>query len=101
MSDCPEWKRQLREWIREHPWCSVCGAHGVQKHHVTSRGKLRGKSDLEQDRENVAPVCPPCHTSVHSLGRPEFERRNNVDLRAIAVYVWQEAMKGYSFNDMD
>ena len=93
--------RLLREWIRTHPGCVACGSWGsVQKHHVKTRGSMRGMPQLEQDRNNIVPLCPSCHDKVHKMGRKEFELAYRIDLKDTARYVWRAAMKGSKY-DLD
>lgn len=44
--------------------CCLCGAHGVQVHHVTE-GKTFGKRD--RLHFCTIPVCPSCHTGTHGI----------------------------------
>ncbi|WP_333679902.1 HNH endonuclease [Dyella sp.] len=43
--------------------CSVCGAHGVQLHHI------RETLGMAQRASNwlVIPLCPSCHTGKHGI----------------------------------
>lgn len=43
--------------------CCVCGAHGVQVHHVREG---QGMSQRASDFLTV-PLCPPCHTGPNGI----------------------------------
>lgn len=88
----------LRLWVREHPGCVSCGKWGsVQKHHVKTRGSMRGQPRVDQDRENVVPLCVQCHDKVHKMGRKTFEKTFNIDLKIVAMWVWGSAMRGTEY----
>ena len=74
---------RYRAWIRTLP-CAVCGAeYGVEAAHTGADGGLRQKaSDY-----SCVPLCSDHHTaaadSYHRLGREEFARRHDVDLKSL------------------
>ena len=84
----PSWGRVRDNFIREHPFCAVCGgskdlvAHHIQPFHLFP--------DLELDTENLITLCESkkyginCHLFVGHLGN--FRRHNkNVVSDAIAL----------------
>ena len=73
----------FRAWIREHGRCVVCRSRNVDPHHVRSRGAGGG------DRENIVPLCRLHHDEVGRLGRPSFEAKYRVELRAVAGLTWR------------
>jgi hypothetical protein len=66
------------EWVREMPCCN-CGWPGPSHpHHVKTRGA--GGPDVG----NLVPLCPFCHSELHTMGRRSFALMYEIDLAAIA-----------------
>jgi len=58
---------------------------------------MRGMPKVEQDRNNIVPLCINCHDKVHKMGKITFEKKNKIDLRATAWWVWRSAMRDTEF----
>lgn len=54
--------------------CCVCGAQGVQVHHIIGRG-VRGLSQKSSDWFGV-PLCCHHHSELHRDGWREWEQRH-------------------------
>ena len=69
--------------------CLVCGAHGVEVHHVVGYADRMGRAPKRDDR--VVPLCAVHHSvqhgpreSVHALGHQGFFITYGIDLMAEA-----------------
>lgn len=75
-----DWK--YKAWIRTLP-CTICGATPSEAAHTGTDGGM----SMKASDYSVIPLCSDCHTqaphSYHALGRDEFERRHDLDVRAI------------------
>lgn len=71
------WK--YKSWIRSLP-CAACGStHSVEAAHTGNDGGMAQKAS----DSSVVPLCALCHRlgsgAYHTIGKPEFERRNAID----------------------
>ena len=71
-----------RAWVRRHGCCACGGTAGIECAHVRN-GTGGGVGVKPSDRWCIS-LCKRCHNSQHFLGEPEFERRNNIDMKALA-----------------
>jgi 5-methylcytosine-specific restriction protein A len=54
------WRKARARFLREHPWCVLCGAPAtIVDHRVPHRGDPR----LFWDERNWQSICKPCHDS--------------------------------------
>lgn len=71
-----------RAWIRGH-CCSACGSDtAIECAHVRN-GTDGGMSMKPSDAWCIS-LCKTCHTEQHQVGEPEFERRRNIHMKALA-----------------
>jgi hypothetical protein len=70
------------DFIRSLPCVVGAGCTGgIEAHHEPPRGSGGRRSDL-------VPVCTGHHRERHSKGRPAFELRYGLDLKATAARLW-------------
>ena len=89
----PEWSKVRNQFLRENPYCAVCGgsknlvAHHIKPFHLFP--------ELELDTENLIPLCEAkkygvnCHLFVGHLGN---FRRFNEHVVADAI-AWSAKLK--------
>lgn len=62
------------DWVRRQP-CVACGHGPSENAHVRTGGMGR-----KADACWVAPICTPCHATLHRIGAKSFEAAHQIDL---------------------
>lgn len=71
-----------RAFVRRHA-CSACGSHApIECAHVRT-GTGGGMGVKPSDRWCIS-LCKTCHQEQHRIGERAFEKRWNIDMKAIA-----------------
>jgi 5-methylcytosine-specific restriction endonuclease McrA len=52
------WKRLRLVVLSAEPWCRMCGRLARDVDHIVP---VRVRPDLAMDRDNLQPLCVPCH----------------------------------------
>lgn len=90
----PARNSRYKAWIRSLP-CASCDRTPSEAAHTGSDGGLKQKaSDY-----SCIPLCTDCHTqaagSYHQIGRAEFERRHQLDIRGLVKRLNRLWFKAY------
>ena len=74
------------KWIRCHACCAFLTSWGcagpIEAAHV--RSETNGGVALKPGDDNVISLCRFHHGEQHRVGEPEFERKYNIDMKALA-----------------
>lgn len=58
-----EWRRNVAQAIREHPWCSVCRTGGTPDNPLTGDHITPWRDGGSNDRGNIMVLCRACNSS--------------------------------------
>lgn len=59
-----------KSYVSEIMKCVVCGAPGVDLHHIKTRGAGGGDEEF-----NLMPLCHKSHVEVHNIGLLSFSKK--------------------------
>ena len=66
--------------------CVVCGAYGVNVHHLTGQAAGRGIGRKVADTLTI-PLCVECHNWLHSAGTKAWERACGAQIDLLAATI--------------
>ena len=78
----PEWNRDSKRYLKEHPYCSNCGREATVVDHIIAH---RGSLTLFNDISNWQSLCKECHD--------EKTRREIIQRKKEASFEYQRAKR--------
>lgn len=70
-------------------WCLCCGRQPCQAHHVRIGAYQLGKRQCDS---RVVPLCPTCHSNLHSMNESQFW--GDWDINPDDIAAWLYAVSG-------
>lgn len=61
------WERTRRRYLRQHPWCVVCGQPATDVDHIDGLGPNGPRG---HDPTNLRPLCHPHHSARTARDQP-------------------------------
>ena len=75
------------QFLREQTHCSLCYKYGnIEPHHIDQVGMGRDRKKNLRVHFTAIPVCRPCHTEYHNLGKKMYSIKHQVNPYEIALY---------------
>lgn len=75
------------DWVRDLP-CAACGQSWRACDPAHVRCGTDGGTGLKPSDCWVVPLCHDCHLEQHRVGERTFAARHGLDLKALALRVW-------------